>query len=210
MPKRARKSKEEKVPTWNEILPKLQQMSKEDIINCLSKSWDDTTNQTGIRLDIVEHIKQSEKAIAKLWVRWTDLEDKVLRTAVEVHGENFQYISKHIFNGSRTERQCSSRWKKALQPTLKKANRKWTKDEDDIIIRHVSSGNRSWAEIARELEGRTDNQVKQRYMSELDPNLKKGVWSADEMKILIDSQKQFGNKWSEIAKRIPVSLMLLW
>ena len=105
---------------------------------------------------------------------------------------------------------CSSRWKKALQPTLKKANHKWTKDEDDIIIRHVSSGNRSWAEIARELEGRTDYQVKQRYMSELDPNLKKGVWSADEMKILIDSQKELGNKWLEIAKRIPVSLMLLW
>ena len=209
MPKRPRKSEEEKVPTWNEILPKLQKMSKEDIINCISKSWDDT-NHADVRLDIVEHIKRSEKkkkATAKLlWVRWTDLEDKVLRTAVEVHGENFQYISNYVFNGSRTEKQCRTRWERRQ----KKTNDKWTKEEDDIIIRHLSSGNRSWAEIARELEGRTGYQVKQRYLGELDPNLKKGVWSADEMKILIDSQKELGNKWLEIAKRLPVSIILFW
>lgn len=37
----------------------------------------------------------------------------------------------------------------------------------------------------------------------LDPDIKKGLWTQAEMKILRDSQKELGNKWSEIAKRIP-------
>lgn len=37
----------------------------------------------------------------------------------------------------------------------------------------------------------------------LDPDMKKGLWTQAEMKVLRDSQKELGNKWSEIAKRIP-------
>ncbi len=37
----------------------------------------------------------------------------------------------------------------------------------------------------------------------LDPDVKKGIWTEAEMKILRDSQRELGNKWSEIAKRIP-------
>jgi hypothetical protein len=40
-------------------------------------------------------------------------------------------------------------------------------------------------------------------MNVLDPDVKKGIWTEDEMKILRDSQKELGNKWSDIAKRIP-------
>jgi len=39
-------------------------------------------------------------------------------------------------------------------------------------------------------------------MNVLDPDVKKGVWTEAEMKILRDSQKELGNKWSDIAKRI--------
>lgn len=37
----------------------------------------------------------------------------------------------------------------------------------------------------------------------MDPEKKVGSWDESEMKILIDSQKELGNKWCEIAKRIP-------
>jgi hypothetical protein len=164
----------------------------------------------------------------KKWVRWSDHEDQVLSRAVEQYGENnFRHISEQIFHGSRTEVQCKNRWKKvsfemmlealhgivfvmisldvptmqALQPGLVKG--RWTKEEDDIITALVSSGNDKWSEIAKRLPGRIGEQIKERWINVLDPDVKKGIWTEAEMKILRDSQRELGNKWSEIAKRIP-------
>lgn len=53
------------------------------------------------------------------------------------------------------------------------------------------------------LPGRLSDHVKQRFLIKLDPEKKTGAWDESEMKILIDSQKELGNKWCEIAKRIP-------
>ena len=169
----------------------------------------------------------------KKWVRWSDHEDQVLGRAVEQYGENnFRHISEQIFHGSRTEVQCKNRWKKvsctssrdsdtfyhgsrscrspvwmrvpiiqALQPGLVKG--RWTKEEDDIITQSVSSGNDKWSEIAKRLPGRIGEQIKERWINVLDPDVKKGIWTEAEMRILRDSQRELGNKWSEIAKRIP-------
>ena len=60
-----------------------------------------------------------------------------------------------------------------------------------------------WSDIAKHLPGRIGEQVKERWINTLDPEVKRGVWTEAEMKILRDSQKELGNKWSEIAKRIP-------
>ena len=60
-----------------------------------------------------------------------------------------------------------------------------------------------WSDIADHLPGRIGEQVKERWVNVLDPGVKRGVWSADEMRILSSAQKELGNKWSEIAKRIP-------
>ena len=50
---------------------------------------------------------------AKKWARWSDLEDQMLRSAVEQSGDNnWDYISKHVFGGSRSDKQCKNRWKK--------------------------------------------------------------------------------------------------
>jgi len=89
----------------------------------------------------------------------------------------------------------------ALQPGLVKG--RWSKEEDDIITASVSSGNDKWSEIAKRLPGRIGEQIKERWINVLDPDVKKGIWTEAEMKILRDSQRELGNKWSEIAKRIP-------
>ena len=80
---------------------------------------------------------------------------------------------------------------------------RWTKEEDDIITECVNAGNERWSDIAKRLPGRIGEQIKEHWMNVLDPDVKKGVWTEAEMKILRDSQKELGNKWSDIAKRIP-------
>jgi hypothetical protein len=140
----------------------------------------------------------------KKWVRWSEQEDQHLRRAVQAYGEhNFKLISERIFHGARSEVQCKNRWKKALQPGLVKG--RWTKEEDAIIVAAVnkSEGAIKWAEIAKSLPGRIGEQVKEHWVNNLDPDVKKGVWSAQEMTTLISAQKELGNRWSEIAKLIP-------
>jgi len=50
-----------------------------------------------------------------------------------------------------------------LNPDVKKGN--WTKDEDDIIFKKYVEYGSSWSKIANDLDGRTENSVKNRFYS---------------------------------------------
>ena len=80
--------------------------------------------------------------------------------------------------------------------------KKWTKEEDNIIVEEVNRGTK-WCEIAMRLPGRIGDQVKDRWTNALDPDVKRGVWTEAEMKTLREAQNDLGNKWTDIAKRIP-------
>ena len=140
---------------------------------------------------------------AKKWVRWSLEEDHQLRGAVftENSPPNWKLISKKYFGGERNEIQCKNRWKKALQPGLIKG--KWEKHEDEIVTGCINSGMIKWSEIAKRLPGRIGEQVKERWLNVLDPDLKKGMWTPEEVHILHEKQALYGNQWSKIARVIP-------
>ena len=61
----------------------------------------------------------------------------------------------------------------------------------------------AWNQIAKLLSGRISEQVRDRFMNYLDPDLKKAPWTEEENKILFREQHRIGNKWTEIAKMLP-------
>jgi hypothetical protein len=133
--------------------------------------------------------------------KWTEEEDEILRNAVKEHsGRNWKKIS-NLLEG-RTDVQCLHRWQKVLRPGLVKGP--WTKEEDDRVVEYVKMyGVKSWSFIARQLSGRLGKQCRERWYNHLNPGINKDPWTDEEDRIIVEEHVNLGNKWAEIAKRLP-------
>ncbi|KAK9153544.1 hypothetical protein Sjap_001024 [Stephania japonica] len=73
-----------------------------------------------------------------------------------------------------------------------------------LLMRLVEQhGSRKWAQIAQKLVGRAGKQCRERWHNHLRPDIKKDTWSEEEERLLVDAHEKVGNKWAEIAKKIP-------
>lgn len=86
----------------------------------------------------------------------------------------------------------------------------WTPEEDEAIKNLVAKyGTKSWSIISDNIikdysiVGRTGKQCRERWHNHLDPNINKTPWTEEEERIMSEAHKELGNRWSEIAKKLP-------
>ncbi|MQM18784.1 hypothetical protein Taro_051780, partial [Colocasia esculenta] len=111
---------------------------------------------------------------------WSPEEDSILKAYVQTHGEGRWSILPKKAGLKRCGKSCRLRWLNYLRPNIKRGN--ISEQEEDLIIRlHRLLGNK-WSLIAGRLPGRTDNEIKNYWNTNLKKRMQSRSSSAQELK----------------------------
>lgn len=129
----------------------------------------------------------------KLRQAWSLKEDKQVLELVERFGHNWGIISSFI--EGRTGKQIRERWLNKLDPAIDRS--RFTKREDKLILKLFLAMGAKWKEISKELQGRSENMVKNRFYSairkellEKQPQLYRQIFEKSEKTLENEEEKQ--------------------
>lgn len=93
---------------------------------------------------------------------WSTHEDLTLKEWINSQGPNkWSHCARTI--PGRSGKQCRERWFNILNPNVKKGD--WSEEEDALIFQMYQKLGPKWTIIAKCLEGRTENSIKNRFYS---------------------------------------------
>ncbi|XP_007040989.2 PREDICTED: myb-related protein 308 [Theobroma cacao] len=81
----------------------------------------------------------------------------------------------------------------------------WSPEEDEKLVRYITThGHASWSSVPK-LAGlqRCGKSCRLRWINYLRPDLKRGSFTPQEERIIIDVHRILGNRWAQIAKHLP-------
>ncbi|KAK7305374.1 hypothetical protein VNO77_43279 [Canavalia gladiata] len=144
--------------------------------------WPNSTQEASF---VVDQFLANEKAL-----KWTPQNPTLcMKDLQQVSGKNAKVVGRRPKKGSYNV------------PLIKG---QWTDEEDRKLLKLVKQhGVRNWSQIAEKLEGRAGKQCRERWHNHLRPDIKKDSWSEEEERTLVESHAKIGNRWAEIAKKIP-------
>jgi len=142
----------------------------EDFMNLSEKVWQHLATMYPGKNE--EQLKLRWQNVLKVPLNktpWTKKEDDMLEDLVNTKGAaHWREIALELHSQSgsvmfRQSKQCRERWTNHLDPSLKKGA--WTNKEDVILLKEFLTKGKKWSEIAKLLPGRTENSVKNRWVS---------------------------------------------
>ncbi|CAD8076823.1 unnamed protein product [Paramecium primaurelia] len=89
-----------------------------------------------------------------------------------------------------------------INPNKTKLRKQWTDEEDKKVFELVQEYGRNWKVIEGFMEGRSSKQIRERFLNNLDPEINRSKFTAQEDKIILEQYRIYGPKWSEIAKML--------
>ena len=161
-------------------------------------SWEDIASKCNNKTakQCSQQWRKIVKTVSVHEVPWTKEEDGIIRKGVE-EGMSWQNIAK--LTKRRLSRQCSQRWRKVLDPSIKRFV-KWSKEEDlKLMELHRNYPTMTNKEMSSHLPGRTSTQCHNRWVEVLNPDLRRGVFSEEEDLRILELRKA-GQGWSAMAK----------
>jgi len=80
----------------------------------------------------------------------------------------------------------------------------WSPEEDALLLRLVSLyGPKEWCKIAQDMRTRNGKSCRSRWYNYLAPGIKKGAFTPEEEEVIMEKQRELGNRWSAIATFLP-------
>ena len=77
----------------------------------------------------------------------------------------------------------------------------WSQDEDAKLRLAVEAYGNSWLDVANTIEGRNNEQCRDRWNDKLDPKINREVWTEEEDGRLLDAVSEIGEgKWKAVSE----------